>query len=302
MILGGVNVLQKASILRNLLAQPGIVKVTGVNDGLSARLSEINGFQALWASGLAISTSYGVPDQSILTMTELLQASSIINQASSLPVIADCDAGFGNVDNVARMVRLYEQAGIAGVCIEDKRHPKRNSFLEGHELETIEAFRKKIEAAKTNRDNPNFILIARIEAFIAGKGLEETFERAAAYADAGADMLLIHSKRVDAQEIIAFAERWNTTSYDTPLVAVPTTYYSITASELDSLGYKMVIYANQAIRAVLQAANQVFAKIYHSDSSTSVENEIASVKDILQLASNTAFESSSERDSVAQHN
>src|SRR6185503_10335128 len=135
--------------------------------GLGAKLIEKNGFDAVWASGLEISSSHAVPDANILTMTENLQAAAGMNEATSLPVICDCDTGYGNAQNVSHMVKKYEAAGIAAVVIEDKLFPKVNSFVPGRqELASVEEFMGKLEAAKHAQKNPDFMVIARVEALI----------------------------------------------------------------------------------------------------------------------------------------
>ena len=120
--------MSKAKKLRALFNKEGVIRIVGAHDGLGARLIELNGFNGVWASGLEISASHAVPDANILTMTQYLEAASIMNDVVSIPVVADCDTGYGNSNNVMHMVRKYEAAGIASVAIEDKRFPKVNSY------------------------------------------------------------------------------------------------------------------------------------------------------------------------------
>ena len=167
------------------------------------------GFDGVWASGLEISASYGLPDANILTMSEYLERATEMNEATSLPVIADCDTGYGNVNNVIHMVEKYEKAGIAAICIEDKLFPKVNSFIEGRQdLADIEEFCGKIRAVKNTQKNPDFMVIARVEALIAGWGMKEALKRATAYAESGADAILIHSKKRDNKEILEFCKKF----------------------------------------------------------------------------------------------
>src|SRR3989338_5782969 len=178
----------KAKALRELFRSKPLLRIVGAHDGLGVKLIEKNGFDGIWASGLEISTSYGVPDANILTMTEYLHAASVMNEASSLPVICDCDTGYGNASNVIHMIKKYEAAGLAAVVIEDKTFPKVNSFVPGRQnLAPMEEFMGKIEAAKNTQANPEFMVFARVEALIAGWGMEEAVRRAVAYAKAGAD-------------------------------------------------------------------------------------------------------------------
>lgn len=269
------------SDLRRMFAREEIIRTIGVHNALGARLGERAGFDAIWASGLEMSASHGVPDADILTMSDLLDAIRWITSAVGLPVIADCDAGYGNASNVAHMVRRYEGAGVAAVCIEDKVFPKTNSFVSGRQrLVSIPEFVGKLGAAKAAQTDPDFIVIARIEALIAGYGLDEALKRASAYAAAGADAILIHAKGKSPQPVLDFLSSW---SGSTPVVVVPTTYHEITGSELQQAGAKMVIYANHGLRAGTQAVMEVFQEILRTDGTTSSEDRIAPVSTILEL-------------------
>src|SRR3970040_907144 len=226
------------------------------SDLSSARLAEEAGFDGVWAGGFEITAARAMPDASILTMAEHLEVTSQINDATELPVVADCDNGFGNAINVMRLVREYEKAGIAGVCIEDNVFPKRCSFSSSvkRELESVDEFVGKIRAAKQTQRSPDFVVIARTEAFIAGWGLDEALKRGRAYADAGADMVLVHSKAKTDEEMRAFAGRWDR---ETPLMAAPTIYKETKARDLDAIGYKIVVMANHALRASVKAMQDV---------------------------------------------
>lgn len=271
----------KASRLRTMLGGTSTILIAGAHDGLSAKLGERHGFDAIWASGLGISAVQTVPDASILTMAELLSAAVIMNESSSLPVVADCDSGFGNVHNVVRMVQKYEGAGIAGVCIEDKVYPKLNSFMDAPQtLVPIRDFCAKIRAAKHAQHHRDFVVIARVEALIAGLGQAEAQRRASAYANAGADAVLIHSRRRDPSEIHTFVREWGGR---VPLVVVPTQYPSMSAMEFHEIGVRAVIYANQALRASLRAVDRVFRDIRVSGSSLGIEDDVASVEEVFEL-------------------
>ena len=225
--------LNKSGLLRQMLAGKKIIRVMGAHDALSAKIAESAGFDAVWASGLEISTSRGVPDANILTMTDFLNAAISMNDAIDIPVVADCDTGFGNSNNVIYMVKKYEAAGIAAVCIEDKHFPKVNSFIPGRqELSDVSEFVGKILAAKNAQVDKDFMVIARVEALIAGWGMKEALRRANAYADAGADAILIHSKAGDTHEIAEFMKQWGNRM---PVVVVPTTYYRAKAQELEKM-------------------------------------------------------------------
>src|SRR5262249_22573465 len=181
--------------LRRLLASPAPIVLAGAHDGLTARLVQEAGFEGVWASGFEISASHGVPDASILTMTETLAAAQQIADAVDIPVVADCDTGFGNAINAIRTVEAFERAGVSGICIEDNVFPKRCSFYPGvkRQLADLDEQALKIRAAVGARASNDFVVIARTEALIAGWGLEEALRRGRAYADAGADAILVPS-------------------------------------------------------------------------------------------------------------
>lgn len=272
---------KKAAALRQLFKTQPIVRIVGAHNGLGAKLIEKNGFDGVWASGLEISTAYAVPDANILTMTENLHAASVINEATSLPVVCDCDTGYGNASNVSHMVKKYEAAGIAAVVIEDKLFPKVNSFVPGRqELASVEEFMGKLDAAKHAQSNPDFMVFARIEALIAGWGMEEALRRAYAYAEAGADGLVVHSKGSTPDELFDFVKKWKGTL---PIVAIPTTYYNVTARDFASHGIRMVIYANQGLRASIRAMDETFRAIKETGSTAAVEGSIAPMKEVFEL-------------------
>lgn len=253
--------MEKAKKLRHLIECPGLIRLVGGHNGMGAKLIERAGFDGIWASGLEISASYGIPDASLISMYQFLESARSMNEVVDIPVVADCDTGYGNAINVMYMVKRYEEAGIAAVVIEDKKFPKDNSLLAGgrQELLGVEEFEGKIEAAKAAQRDSDFMVIARIEALIAGWGQEEAQMRGHRYVDAGADAIFIHSKSKDPQEIIEFVTNWD---QDVPLVLVPTTYSSLKESEIKELGkVRVVIYANHGLRASIKAMETVFDKI-----------------------------------------
>jgi phosphoenolpyruvate phosphomutase len=271
----------KAQLLRERLAEPGVVRVAGAHDALSARVAEEVGYDAVWASSLAISAARGLPDMSLLTMTDYLQAAGHINDVCAAPVIADCDTGFGNALNVAYMVRQYEAAGIAAVCIEDKVFPKRNSFVDTDQiLEDADLFARKIEIAKQTQVTKDFLLIARTEAAIAGAGVDEALRRAHRYVDAGADAILMHSKSAEPDEVLGFLDEWQRRA---PVVVVPTTYHGWPADRAAEAGVAMVIYANQALRAAVHSMRQALHEVLTAGCSAGIEKQIAPMAEIFRL-------------------
>ena len=272
----------KAARLRARLRSPAPLLVAGAHNSISALLVEQAGFDAIWASSFELSTSFGVPDASILTMADSLASSEAMDRVSALPVIADCDNGYGNAINVIRTVEEYERRGIAAICIEDNVFPKRCSLYPGgrRELESIAEFSGKIRAAKTAQRCPDFLVIARTEALIAGWGMEEALRRGRAYADVGADMVLIHSKSHSPDEVLTFAQAWDR---PVPLVCVPTTYYEAPAELLTSAGFRVIIYANHGIRASIRAMREVLFTLKREQQAGVVEHRIASLQEIYEL-------------------
>ncbi len=269
--------------LRSLLFDGSrIIRVAGAHNPLGARLAERAGFDGVWASGLEVSASQGVPDTDILTMTELHSVAAVMAESVAVPLVADCDAGYGGVPNVMRMVRMYEASGIAAVSMEDKTFPKRNSFIPGRQdLVSTEEFCSKVEAAKHAQRGPEFMVIARTETLVAGGELPEALDRCRAYAEAGADAVLIHSKDRSPQRVLEFLECWQDPS--TPVVVVPTTYHSVTAAALQEAGASMVIYANHGLRASIAAVENAFRSILANGSSTEIESVITPVHSVFEL-------------------
>ncbi|MCP9472241.1 MAG: isocitrate lyase/phosphoenolpyruvate mutase family protein [Nitrospira sp.] len=245
-----------AAKLRAALKRPGALKIVGAHDALSARLIERAGFDGVWVGGFAVSASLKcIPDASFIDSSEQLAIERNIVEAVGIPVIADCDTGYGNALNVMRTVNDRERAGVAGLCIEDNVYPKRCSFYAGvrRELIPIEEHCSKIKAAKAAQMSPDFVVIARTEALIAGWGQAEALKRAEAYAEAGADAVLIHSKSKKFDELRAVYRAW---SGRVPLVVVPTIFDQTTAAEMEEAGAKIIIYANQPVRAAIRAMRE----------------------------------------------
>lgn len=267
---------------RQLLRSPRLEFAMEAHNGISAKIVEEAGFEAIWAGGLSISASMGVRDNNEASWTQMLDAFEYITDASSIPVLVDADTGYGNFNNVRRLVRKLEQRNVAAVCIEDKLFPKTNSFIDGErqELADIEEFSGKIRAAKDTQVDPSFSVIARVEALIAGWPMDEALCRANAYADAGADAVLIHSKTPGAEQVLEFMEAW---SRDCPVVIVPTMYWRTPTSVFAEAGVSMVIWANHLLRAAVAAMQQTAQTIFETSSIVPVEAEVASVAEIFRL-------------------
>jgi len=272
----------KSELLRKDLESKSIIKVCGAFDAMSAKLVEYHGFDAIWAGSFAISATHAVPDASILTMTEFFDAASNMAETCKIPIIADCDTGYGGPSNVSHLVKKYENAGIAAICIEDKTFPKQNSLLENGQNDLISEkdFVAKIIAAKEAKQDQNFMVIARIEALISGAGMDEALKRATAYENAGADAILIHSKKKTPDEVFEFADSWKGNS---PVVVIPTTYDTVTLDDLISHKIKMVIHANQTLRAAHASMSRILKQMINSDSLSKVKEEISSMEEIFEL-------------------
>ncbi|WP_217254046.1 isocitrate lyase/phosphoenolpyruvate mutase family protein [Streptomyces sp. AC602_WCS936] len=266
---------------RSTLEEHGLVRVAGAHHALSGVLAQEAGFQAVWSSSFEVSASRCLPDASILSMTEYLEAAANIQKALDIPVVADCDTGYGGNYNVAHMVHEFEGAGITAVCMEDKLFPKMNSFAAGDQtlLDTL-AFTRKIEVAKNAQSSDEFFVIARTEALISGQDVDQAIARCKAYALAGADAVLIHSKKSTKDQVVEFLDRWDNRA---PVVIVPTTYPDWHVDDIRKAGVSAVIYANQGMRAALTALRESYRTIYADGDTTSLEPRIASVRDIFDL-------------------
>jgi phosphoenolpyruvate phosphomutase len=275
--------MHNATKLRAALKKPGALKVVGAHDALSARLIERAGFDGVWASGFAISASLKcIPDASFITSSEQLEVERNIADAVNIPVIADCDTGYGNALNVMRTVNDRERAGVAAICIEDNVYPKRCSFYAGvrRELIPIEEHCGKIKAAKAAQTVPDFMVIARTEALIAGWGQEEALKRAEAYAEAGADAVLIHSKSKKFDELKAVYKAW---SGRVPLVVVPTIFDQTTAAEMEEAGAKIIIYANQPVRAAIRSMRDTLALIKQDTRPGAANDRIVTLPEVYDI-------------------
>ena len=267
--------MSKRATFRARLAQKPLTAIIGCHNPLGARLAAEAGFDGIWASGFELSAAMGVPDASIVTMTQHLEIARAMDAATSVPVVADIDTGFGNATNVIHATRQYEAAGMAALVIEDKTFPKDTSLLAGgrQELVRVAEFEGKIAAACATRRDPDLLVVARTEALIAGLGQDEALARGRAYAKAGADAILIHSKQKTPDEIVAFVEAWDG---GVPLVLVPTAYPDLTEERIRALGkVKLVIYGNHGVRAITQALTDTFRRIRAEGGALGVEATIA---------------------------
>ena len=273
--------MSKNDLLKKL-QEKQFVKVCGAFDVMSAKLAEMNGVDAIWASGFGISSARALPDAGIITMTELLDAVTFMAEACDIPVIADCDTGYGGPNNVAHLVKKFENAGIGGICIEDKTFPKENSLYKDGKQVMISTkdFVAKLIAAKNAKRNREFVIIGRTEALIADLGVEEALERATAYEKAGADIIFVHSRKKDPDEIFEFYEKWKG---KIPIMAVPTAFPTVTLDELKSRGVQMVVFAHQTTLAAFAAISDVVKQMSKIKSLDDLETKLASMDDLFKL-------------------
>lgn len=274
--------MKKTTQLRNLIASKQLEFIMEAHNALSAKIVEEAGFKGIWASGLSISAALGVRDNNEASWTQILEVLEFMSDATSIPILVDGDTGYGNFNNARRLVKKLEQRSIAGVCIEDKVFPKTNSFIKGEEqpLADIDEFCGKIKAMKDSQSDEDFVVIARVEALIAGRGLKEALRRAEAYRKAGSDAILIHSKRSDISEIEAFVKEWGGRH---PLVIVPTKYYSVPTERFRKLSISLAIWANHNLRSSIKAMREISNQIYLEESLINVERTVTPLEDVFRL-------------------
>jgi phosphoenolpyruvate phosphomutase len=272
----------KTSQLRKLIRSENLEFIMEAHNGLSAKIVEETGFKGIWGSGLSISAALGVRDNNEASWTQILDVLEFMSDATTIPILLDGDTGYGNFNNMRRLVMKLEQRNIAGVCIEDKIFPKTNSFISGETqpLADIDEFCGKIKAAKDTQRDDNFSVVARVEAFIAGWGLQEALRRAEAYRIAGADAVLIHSKKNNPSDIEMFMKEWGNRL---PVVIVPTKYYTTPTDHFRKMGVSLVIWANHNIRSAVKSMKDISKKIFDDQSLIHVEDNIVSVSEIFRL-------------------
>jgi len=273
---------KRTTQLKQMLAGPQLEFLMEAHNGLSAVIAQEAGFKGIWASGLSISAQLGVRDCNEASWTQVMEVLEFMGDRTTVPILVDGDTGYGNFNNARRFVRKLEQRGIAGVCYEDKQFPKTNSLLDGGRqvLADIPEFQKKIEACKAAATDSDFQIVARVEAFIAGWGLEEALKRSEAYKQAGADAILMHSNRKDHKEIESFIHAWGNRL---PVVLVPTKYYTTPTQTFRDWKVSTVIWANHNLRSAVSAMKATSKEIFESQSLVNVEKNVVSVNEIFRL-------------------
>ena len=273
---------KKTTQLKALLNSSNLEFLMEAHNGISAKIVEEAGFKGIWGSGLALSAQYGVRDNNEASWTQIVEMIEFMSDATTIPILLDGDTGYGNFNNLRRLVQKLEQRGVAGVCIEDKVFPKTNSFIKGEkqQLADISEFAGKIAAGKDSQLDDDFTIVARVEAFIAGFDLKEAIKRAEAYRIAGADGILIHSALSNPSQILAFAKEWNKRC---PLIIVPTKYYSTPTEVFKKSNIDLIIWANHLIRGSVDYMKRIASNIQKKEAVTEIEDDIASVNELFRL-------------------
>ena len=274
--------LPKSTQFKQLLLSSQLEFICEAHNGLSAKIVEEAGFHGIWASGLSISAQFGVRDNNEASWTQVLDNLEFMSDATHIPILLDGDTGYGNFNNMQRLIRKLEQRHIASVCIEDKQFPKTNSFLKGdtQPLADMDEFCGKIKAGKDAQSDQDFCIIARVEAFICGWGLAEAIRRAEAYHRAGADGILIHSALAVPDEILAFKREW---ANRCPVVIVPTKYYSTPTDVFRQHGFSIVIWANHMLRSAIATMQTTARTLKEQENLLSIEDNIVPVSEVFRL-------------------
>ena len=280
--------------LRQLLTMRPIVKALEVHSGLTGLIAEktvveredgLDQFDAMWISSLCDSTAKGKPDIELVDMSSRIRTIDDVMDVTTKPIILDGDTG-GLIEHFVYNVRTLERMGVSAVIIEDKTGLKKNSLF-GTEVEqtqdTIENFCAKISAGKKALRTDEFMVIARIESLILERGMEDALTRAFAYVEAGADGIMIHSRKKDPAEIVEFCRKFREKNEQTPIVVVPTSFNSITEEELAAAGVNIVIYANQLTRSAFPAMQGTAVEILKNHRALEVDSKLMPFKDIIRL-------------------
>ncbi|MGN0369354.1 MAG: phosphoenolpyruvate mutase [Butyrivibrio sp.] len=279
--------------LKELLAENRIVKALEVHSGLTGLIAEKTvvqcddeeiGFDAMWISSLCDSAEKGRPDIELVDMSSRLHTIEEVMDVTSKPIILDGDTG-GFVEHFVYYVRTLERIGVSAVIIEDKTGIKKNSLLDDKDQlqDSIEHFCEKIRAGKNACLTKDFMIIARIESLVMGKGMDDALLRAEEYVRAGADGIMIHSKKNTPDEIFGFCDAFRKKDSETPIVAVPTSYGTVTEKELEEHGINVVIYANQLIRSAVPAMIKAAQSILKNRRTYELEEDMISVKELINF-------------------
>lgn len=288
----GITPSERMGNLRKILSKKELIRVLEAHNGLSALIVEKikyenKQYDAIWESSLTDSTSKGKPDIELIDFTSRLGTINEILEVTTKPILVDGDTG-GHIKHFPFIVKTLERYGISAIIIEDFKFPKSNSLLDeqSSEQETIEEFCKKIRIGKHSQVTKDFMIVARIQSFITGEGLDLAIERAKAYINAGADSICIHSKTNTPEEIYSFCNKYNSLTRKVPLIVIPTTYPQVTEKELKELGINMVIYANHLLRSSYKAMTNTATQILKDETLLNTNIICEPISNMLKLTGN----------------
>ena len=292
-----VSLENRVSRLKRLIYSKDIVKILESHNALTGLIienlkieknkKEIE-FDGMWSSSLTDSATKGKPDNSSVDFSSRISSLNEIMDVTSKPLVFDADNG-GQLEHLSYLVRSLERSGVSAMIMEDKIGLKKNSLFKnqsGAKQDKPQIFAKKIKKVCLSRKSKDFMIIARIESFILGKGLNDALKRAEVYSKAGADAILIHSKMKSPHEIFAFARRFKKSKYFIPLVSVPSTYSKVYEKDLIKNGFKLVIYANQLLRAAYPAMQNTAKAILKNSRAFEADKKIIPIKEIISLIKN----------------
>lgn len=281
----------KARALAGLFARPGLDFLMGVHDALSARIAQECGFAGVWVSGLGLSAASGLRDSNELSWTQVAERVELLADRVSVPALVDLDTGYGDFNNVRLAVRKLGRLDVGGACIEDKVFPKTNSFIGAeHQLAEPGEFCGRLKAAKDAAADSVF-LVARCEALVAGHSVAEAIDRCGVYAEAGADAVLIHSRKTTPAEVLAFMSAWDGRC---PVAIVPTKYGQVPADVFEQAGISIGIWANQSLRAAIGGMQHICNALREQRTMQHLEGSIVALSRVFELTNTAELELAKE--------
>ena len=293
----GISPQNRVSRLKRLISSKSIVRILESHNSLTGLIIENLKlekkdknleFDGMWSSSLTDSATKGLPDNSSLSFSARISSLNDIMDVTTKPVVFDADNG-GQIEHLPYLIRSLERSGVSAIIMEDKIGLKKNSLFKnqiGTKQDKPKLFANKIKRICNTRQSNDFMVIARIESFILGKGLNDALNRAEIYSKAGADAILIHSKEKNTKEIFSFAKKFRKNKYFIPLVSVPSTYSKVYEKDLIKNGFKLVIYANQLLRAAYPAMQNTAKTILRNSRAYEADKSIIPIKDIISLIKN----------------
>ena len=293
----GVSPQNRVSRLKRLISSQKIVRILESHNSLTGLIIEnlqiknknkIIEFDGMWSSSLTDSATKGLPDNSSLSFSSRITSLNDIMDVTTKPVVFDADNG-GQIEHLPYLIRSLERSGVSAIIIEDKVGLKKNSLYKNQsdtKQDKPHLFAKKIKKISNSRQSQDFMVIARIESFIVGKGLKDAINRAEIYSKAGADAILIHSKEKTPAEIFSFARKFKKSKNFIPLVSVPSTYSKVYEKDLIKNGFKLVIYANQLLRSAYPAMQNTAKTILKNRRAFEADKKIIPIKEIINLIKN----------------